>query len=123
MNGDGRPDFVFTVGDVPLENGSEPKIRVYVIYGVGSSTFVRGDSNSDGEVNIADGVFTLAHLFAGGEAPLCEDAADTDDDGGILITDAIYLFEYLFGGGPAPPPPFAEAGEDPTEDELTCGQP
>ena len=91
--------------------------------------FVRGDSNSDGSVNLTDGVIPLLFLFSGGPPPVCADAADTNDTGGIEITDAIIIFSWLFAGGapPAPPAPespgysFAECGIDPTEDGIGCG--
>jgi hypothetical protein len=91
--------------------------------------FVRGDSNSDGSVNLTDGVIPLLFLFSGGPPPVCADAADTNDTGGIEITDSIIIFSWLFAGGapPAPPAPespgysFAECGIDPTEDGIGCG--
>ena len=86
--------------------------------------FVRGDSNADGTVNIADGVFTLGFLFAGNQAPPCLDAADTDDSGKIDIADSIATFNWLFLDGAAPSPPGPEAcGEDPTDDALNCSDP
>ena len=84
--------------------------------------FLRGDSNADGTVNLADGVSTLGYLFNGNQAPPCLDAADTNDSGQIDIADAIGTFNWLFAGGahPAPPGPTA-CGEDPTADNLICG--
>ena len=91
--------------------------------------FVRGDSNSDGVVNLTDGVIPLLFLFSGGRPPVCADAADTNDTGAIEITDSIIIFSWLFVGGapPAPPAPespgysSAECGTDPTEDGIGCG--
>jgi RHS repeat-associated protein len=85
-----------------------------------ASDFERGDCNADGQVNIADAIYLLAHLFSGGEDPLCFDAADTNDDGTINIADAIYLLAFLFSGGSPPPEPFDICGPDPTDDTLTC---
>ena len=67
--------------------------------------FRRGDANSDGAVNIADGVTVLNFLFTGGERPSCLASADTDDVGGINLTDGVYVLGFLFLGGPIPPPP------------------
>jgi hypothetical protein len=87
----------------------------------GEAQFVRGDSNADGTVDIADPVHTLQWLFGGGEAPPCLDAAESDDSGRIELTDAIVTLSWLFGGGPAVPrAPFPECGADPTEDQLGC---
>ena len=83
--------------------------------------FRRGDANSDGGVDLADGVFTLNHLFAGGVEPACADAADADDSGGLELTDAVYTFQWLFVGGAEPPAPGAFAcGFDRTVDALGC---
>jgi hypothetical protein len=82
-------------------------------------SFRRGDSNSDGTLNLADPVHTLDALFRSGPAPACADAADANDEGTLNVTDAVYTLNHLFRGGPAPPAPGAEAcGVDPTEDAL-----
>jgi hypothetical protein len=67
--------------------------------------FVRGDANSDGSINLTDGVVPLLYLFSGGAAPACLDSADANDTGDIEITDAIIVFSWLFTGGVAPQPP------------------
>ena len=90
--------------------------------------FVRGDGNSDGSINLTDGVIPLLYLFSGGDAPSCVDAADTNDTGAIEITDAIIIFSWLFSGGAAPAPPTpsgagyttADCGVDETEDGADC---
>ena len=84
-------------------------------------TFLRGDSNGDLNLDIADPVHTLTFLFLGGPEPECKDAADSDDDGSILISDAVVALSFLFLGGTALPPPTGAPGVDPTVDELSCG--
>ena len=94
-------------------------------------TFVRGDANSDGSINLTDGVVPLLYLFSGGAAPACLDSADTNDTGGIEITDAIIVFGWLFTGGAAPaaPSPLSpgysreECGVDDTDDGIGCDRP
>jgi 6-phosphogluconolactonase (cycloisomerase 2 family) len=85
--------------------------------------FRRGDSTADGAVDLADAVFTLDHLFRGGEAPTCLDAADADDTGRLDLADPVYLLNHLFRGGAgilAPGP--IDCGVDPTDDGLAeCG--
>ncbi len=87
--------------------------------------FVRGNSNDDGTLDIADPVFTLAHLFLGGTPPPCSDAADANDDGAVDISDAVYTLDFLFRGGPEPPPPGPRVpGADATPlDPLLCRTP
>ena len=83
-------------------------------------TFRRGDVNADGKLDIADAIFLLGHLFAGGAVPVCQDSADANDDGKLDIADAITILGHLFGGAPSLPPPFEDCGVDPTDDDLDC---
>jgi len=83
------------------------------------TSFLRGDSNGDGGVNIADASATLTYLFQSGTLP-CADAADSNDSGGLDIADAIYALAFLFSSGPQPPLPYPDPGTDPTADPLDC---
>jgi hypothetical protein len=77
--------------------------------------FKRGDSNGDGGINIADAVYILQRLFAGGAPILCLDAADSNDDDGVNIADAVYILQRLFAGGaPIPDPGPDTCGPDTT---------
>jgi len=105
---------------VPLqEGGPVPKP---------GENFVRGDANSDGAINLTDGVIPLLFLFSGGAPPACMDAADANDTGAVEITDAIIIFSWLFTGGVAPVAPsptspgypVSDCGPDATEDGLGC---
>ena len=89
-------------------------------HGAGASVFIRGDSNGDGDLSVADPISTLNYLFTADHAMGCADASDFNDDGRVDISDPIYGLTYLFIGGPAPRAPFPNFGEDPTDDELTC---
>lgn len=80
--------------------------------------FRRADSNGDGRVDISDAVFTSNWLFLGGPAPSSQDAVDTNDDGRTNIVDGIDTLLWLFRDGAPPPPPFPDAGPDPTPDGL-----
>lgn len=83
--------------------------------------FRRGDANADGDVNLADAVFTLGTLFLGQAAPTCSDAADADDNGEVQLTDAVSTLNHLFlGGGPLPAPGSETCGTDPSRDGLDC---
>ena len=96
--------------------------------GAAGPRFVRGDANSDGSINLTDGVIPLLYLFSGGAPPTCLDSADTNDTGSIEITDAIIVFGWLFSGGapPAEPSPLSpgysskECAVDPTDDGIGC---
>ena len=85
--------------------------------------FVRGDVNSDGSIDLSDGISQLSSLFSGAGPLDCEDAGDANDDGAFNIADTIYLLSYLFSGGPDPAAPFGGCGLDLTSDALGCELP
>ncbi len=88
-----------------------------------SGTFLRGNANSDGAVDLSDPIRILDYLFADGDAAECFDAMDGNDDGKVDLSDPIYILGFLFGGGPAMPEPYPEVGNDPTADDLpACGE-
>jgi len=82
-------------------------------------TFIRGDADMNGAVEITDAVVVLDGLFLGGTL-ICKDAADADNSGELDLTDGITILNALFLGGPAPPAPYPQAGTDPDEDQLDC---
>ena len=83
-------------------------------------TFMRGDANGDGFLDISDGIAVINYLFIGRELD-CLDAADVDDDEELLITDGVYLLDFLFRTGSAPPAPYPDPGPDPEGEALGCG--
>jgi len=85
-------------------------------------SFLRGECNDDGTVDLSDAVCIFSWLFEGGDRPGCLDAADTNDTDGHNLTDGIYLLAWLFqGGGPPPAPGPTRCGIDPTdEDGIDC---
>lgn len=86
-----------------------------------ATPFRRGDTNGDGQFDVADPIFGIMYLFAGGAPPLCEDAGDANDDGSLDVADAIHLLNALFESGPLPAAPGPiDCGIDPTSDGLDC---
>ncbi len=65
-------------------------------------SFMRGDANSDGSINIADAMYIINYLFLSGPAPNPMDAGDANCDGGVDVGDAVYIINFLFTGGPPP---------------------
>jgi sugar lactone lactonase YvrE len=108
--------------DVSVALGAvELRLPLAYVYIASSPVFVRGDANADRLINLSDAVFVLSFLFLGGPAPSCPDAADANDDGTVSISDPSAVLGHLFLGAPPPPPPFPDAGEDPSADALDCG--
>jgi len=67
--------------------------------------FHRGDANGDGDLDIADAVFTLRYLFSALLEVSCMEAADYNNDGEVNISDPIASLGFLFLGRPPPAPP------------------
>lgn len=66
-------------------------------------TVTRGDVNNDGQLNVSDAVFIVAHIFGGGPVPVTNPGvADANCSGGISISDAVFIIAFIFGGGPDP---------------------
>ncbi|MEM7263546.1 MAG: VCBS repeat-containing protein, partial [Planctomycetota bacterium] len=110
-NQDGLFDFV-----VPLEDG----VRLYRSIGPCSSQpFVRGDSNLDLVVDLADAIRQLEQLFCPATLQ-CEDASDSNDDGILDISDPVALLAALFLSTPLPGD--SACNSDETVDFLDCHQ-
>ena len=98
--------FAFPFEAIP-QSGADPNNAKTVMgkimdwFGI-SKSFTRGDTNGDGEINIADVVFLVNYLFADGPAPYPLEAGDADCSGEVDIADVIFLLNYLFIGGPSP---------------------
>ena len=123
-------DLEDQVGSPPIElsfteAGETARIRPIAIDGEilvsDERTFVRGDANDDGVVNISDPIYHLNALFVGGAESPCQDAADANDDGQLNISDGIAILSFLFQGTNVLRPPHPDAGVDPTPDGIGCG--
>jgi hypothetical protein len=68
----------------------------------GGGSYLCGDPNRSGDVNISDVVFLVAYIFAYGIAPDPLASGDVDCDGMISIADCVYLVAYIFAYGAAP---------------------
>ncbi len=115
VNGDGYEDLAV------YDRG-----QAYVYFnplGAVKGAFVRGDSNQDSRIDIADAIRILSYLFGGAAALPCMDAGDANDDETMNIADAIRILGFLFGSGVKPPlPPPNQCGPDPQGDTLGCAE-
>jgi hypothetical protein len=92
--------------------------------GVENPQFIRGDCDSNGNVNISDAVCALGWLFQGEAEPECIAATNSDGMGGVDLTDPIYLLTYLFLGGSQPVEPFIGCGPGTeTDAQIGCWMP
>ena len=87
---------------------------------VEGETFIRGELNGNGSIDLGDPIALLAGLFLDGVDLDCLDAADVNDDGVAELADALDLLGYLYGGATPPPAPFPACGFDRTSDAIDC---
>ena len=88
-----------------------------------AQTFLRGDADGSGVLDINDPLHNLTFQFLGSIETTCLDAFDDDDSGGVDISDPLFslMFQFL-GTQPIPDPGHENCGPDPTEDELACDE-
>ena len=65
-------------------------------------SFIYGDVNADGSVDVGDVVVLTNYLYRGGPPPQPWVSGDTNCDGYVNVGDVVYLVNYLFRGGPPP---------------------
>ena len=62
-----------------------------------------GNANNQGGVNVADAVWIINYVFAGGDSPqpvlACGNA---NGQGGVNVADAVWIINYVFAGGDPP---------------------
>jgi hypothetical protein len=67
-----------------------------------SLSYLLGDVNLDGTVNISDVLFVINYLYNAGVLFSPTDIGDVNCDQIVDIGDVVFLINYLFKGGPAP---------------------
>jgi len=65
-------------------------------------TYVGGDVNRSGEVEVGDIVFLINYLYKADQQPDITQGGDPNNDCIIDVADVIYLINYLYKSGPAP---------------------
>jgi hypothetical protein len=65
-------------------------------------TFLCGDADASGGVDIDDAVYLINYIFMGGPAPEPPEAGDCDCTSTIDIDDVVWLINYIFVAGNAP---------------------
>ncbi|HKK21494.1 MAG TPA: M1 family aminopeptidase, partial [candidate division Zixibacteria bacterium] len=65
-------------------------------------SFVPGDADGSGSLDIADLIFMVDYMFNNGPAPALAASADVNGDCKLDISDIIYLVDYQYADGPPP---------------------
>lgn len=82
---------------------------------------LRGDTNFDGAIDVADPIYLALWLFSQGEVISCIDAADANDDGTVDVGDVVTILGHLFGPSVGTLTGICEV--DGTDDSLYCTAP
>ncbi len=104
----GRPDASMTYFRIAEESEVAP-------------SFVRGDTNGSGLVDVNDVVVLSNYVLQGDKDGVsCLKALDVNDDGRVDSNDTVHLGGFLFASSAPPAAPFPGCGIDPTADRLPC---
>lgn len=129
LGGDRPLEILIVVGGegVAPDAAAKKELELLPSGGGNQPSFIRGDSNNDARIDIADGIWIINMLFYGGQQTACLPAADADGDGSVKLTDAMFLFLYQLQVGhssndlaPAPPAPFPSCGTTPDATLENC---
>jgi hypothetical protein len=64
--------------------------------------YLKGDVNSDREIDVADAVYLVNYIFAAGPVPEIIASGDLNCDDQISISDAVAIINFIFIGGNEP---------------------
>lgn len=76
------------------------------------ATYVCGDADGSGSVDIDDAVHLISYIFAGGPPPDPIETGDADCSGATDIDDVVFLIQYIFSGGNSPCDPDGDTVPD-----------
>ncbi|MCK4404033.1 MAG: tandem-95 repeat protein, partial [candidate division Zixibacteria bacterium] len=93
-----QEDSVYLVSFI-ASDGSLADTQIVVMHVI---SYIPGDVNGDGGVDLGDVVYLLNYLFRGGSPPDPLVAGDVNCDGSINLGDVVYLLNYLYRDGPPP---------------------
>jgi hypothetical protein len=77
-----------------------------------TQTYICGDADASGNVDIDDVVYLIQYIFAGGPEPSPLESGDANCSGNIDIDDIVYLISYIFSAGNDPCDPNGDGVPD-----------
>jgi len=94
-------DNIIITSNDPDPGDAEITIPVFLTV-IDNITYMCGDPNGDGVINILDVTFLVNYLYKTGPQPEPIEAGDVDNNGECNILDVTYLVNYLYKDGPDP---------------------
>lgn len=91
-----------SLGQPPIGESNGGKFSMGNGYWYLFQSFIAGDINGDGVVDIADVVYIANYILKSGPAPKPFWAGDVNCDTWINLSDPIYLANYILKSGPPP---------------------
>jgi C1A family cysteine protease len=93
----------FTANDADPQSIVEAGVDGFVVsYIECGDSYVCGDADGSGEVNLLDATYIINYLYKDGPPPDPEEAADADGSGALNLLDATFIINYLYKDGPEP---------------------
>ncbi len=89
-------------GATPMDLVVTAHNKITYMAQINIGSFLCGDANKDGTVNIFDITYLISYLYIDGPPPDPIQSGDVNDDGVINIFDVTYLITYLYLEGPEP---------------------
>ncbi len=75
-------------------------IDAFSLWTLGSEvTYICGDANNDGNVNLLDILFLIANVYESGPDPIHFNAADVNSSGTLNLLDILAMIALLYGDG------------------------
>jgi hypothetical protein len=102
LDGGRSPDRAPTNNTVTVQSAGIDLEFVNGFITIQTEPVLRGDVNFDRHFDLSDPITVLAHLFQGGPAPKCPNAAEFNRDGRLDISDPVSMLGTLFLGAPPP---------------------
>jgi hypothetical protein len=72
-------------------------VHIYVY-----DSYLCGDPDNSGAINILDVTFLISYLYKDGPAPEFPNSADVNNSGDVNLLDITYIIAFLYQGGPEP---------------------
>ena len=71
-----------------------------------TASYVCGDANGDGDVNLLDILLLISFIYntPPGPAPNPMESGDANADGDVNLLDILLLISHIYGDPPGPPP-------------------